>query len=150
MLFRSRIVASSISFTNEVRVDAKGEWLYVAETARGRILRYRIAADGALFGREVFGPAKLRDDAIIDGIAFDSAGNLWITELTRHSIWLITPQGRGHLVFEDPQGAVWQHPTSIAFGGPDLMTAYIGSLVMKKLGTFRVPEAGAEMVHWRA
>lgn len=146
---RARCVASSICFANEVRVDAAGEWLYVAETAKGRVLRYRIAADGALSSREVFGPAKLRDDAVIDGIAFDAAGNLWITELTRNSIWLITPEGRRHLVFEDPPGAVLQWPTSIAFGGPDLRTAYLGSLTMKKLATFRVPEPGAAMVHWK-
>ena len=53
-------------------------------------------------------------------------------------------------VFEDPRGETWKLPTSIAFGGPDLRTAFVGSLVMKQLATFRVPAPGAEMVHWRA
>ena len=57
------------------------------------------AAQALKLAREL---GRLLDELAIDGIAFDSAGNLWITELTRNSIWLITPEGRGHLVFDDP------------------------------------------------
>ncbi|MEL7190509.1 MAG: SMP-30/gluconolactonase/LRE family protein, partial [Pseudomonadota bacterium] len=41
-----------------------------------------------------------------------------------------------------------QNPTSIAFGGPDLRTAFVGSLNHTELKTFRSPVAGAKPVHW--
>ena len=47
-----------------------------------------------------------------------------------------------------PEGKTLVFPTSIAFGGPDRKTAYIGSLRQKQLATFRSPVAGAPMAHW--
>jgi hypothetical protein len=38
--------------------------------------------------------------------------------------------------------------TSITFGGPDLQTAYIGSLKGKQIPYFRAPAPGLPMVHW--
>jgi hypothetical protein len=37
---------------------------------------------------------------------------------------------------------------SITFGGPDLRTAYLGSLRGTTLPAFRSPVAGLPMVHW--
>jgi hypothetical protein len=37
---------------------------------------------------------------------------------------------------------------SVTFGGPDLRTAYIGSLKGKRIPYFRAPVAGLPMVHW--
>ena len=38
--------------------------------------------------------------------------------------------------------------SSIAFGGPDLKTVFLGSLGGSRIATFRSPIAGAEPVHW--
>jgi hypothetical protein len=38
--------------------------------------------------------------------------------------------------------------SSIAFGGPDLRTAYLGCLLGDALATFRSPVAGAPPAHW--
>jgi gluconolactonase len=146
----ARTVADGICFTNEVRLSPEGDALYVAETAHGRILRFPVAADGSLGPRSVYGPATIFPGALIDGIAFDAEGNLWITELSRHSLHMITPEGEARCVFEDPDAEIWRAPTSIAFGGPDLRTAYVGSLVMSRLATFRTPAPGRAMAHWRA
>jgi hypothetical protein len=37
---------------------------------------------------------------------------------------------------------------SVTFGGPDLQTAYIGSLKGKRIPYFRAPAPGLPMVHW--
>lgn len=37
---------------------------------------------------------------------------------------------------------------SITFGGPDLNTAYIGSLRGSRIPSFRSPVAGLPMAHW--
>ena len=46
-----RVVGDSIYFTNEIRLDAKEEYLYVAETMKSRILRFRVRPDGTLTDR---------------------------------------------------------------------------------------------------
>jgi gluconolactonase len=43
-----RVVADGFHFTNEIRFDAKEEWLYIVETCGRRISRMRAHADGSL------------------------------------------------------------------------------------------------------
>jgi gluconolactonase len=51
----ARIAAEGFCFTNEVRVDRARRHLYVAETARGRIVRLPLSADGTLGPPETYG-----------------------------------------------------------------------------------------------
>ncbi|MGH8703061.1 MAG: hypothetical protein ACREVR_18060 [Burkholderiales bacterium] len=88
-------------------------------------------------------------------------------------LFAITPQGEQLVLLDDgdreatrnleekfPAGAVttddmprargsiapWM--ASVTFGGPDLRTAYIGSLMGTRIASFRSPVAGLPMVHW--
>ena len=171
---RFTIVADSFHFTNEIRFDAKEEFLYVVETTGGCITRLRIDECGNAVGREVFGPRSLGTGAWPDGIAFDSAGNLWGTLVYSDRLFVLTPKGdlrvlldegdpikvgaleqafRANRVTEDVlfatgQGiAPWM--ASVTFGGPDLQTVYIGSLKGHRIPCFRAPVPGLPMVHWR-
>ncbi|MGQ7935353.1 SMP-30/gluconolactonase/LRE family protein [Paraburkholderia sp. D1E] len=143
-----RRVADGLRFTNEVRIDALGEFLYVAETMAGGITRYRLNADGSLDGREPFGPMPFFEGAMVDGIAFDAHNNLWVTEVTRNQIVVLKPDGTAVTVFDDPAGSTIEFPTSVTFGGEDLQTVYVGSLKMNRIASFRSPVAGAPMRHW--
>lgn len=169
-----RIVADGFRFTNEVRFDAKEEWLYVVETTGGCITRLRIDDRGDVAEREVFGPSNLGPGAWPDGIAFDSIGNLWGTLVYSDKLFVLTPQGDMRVLLDegDPVkvGALEQqfrqnHVTedvlfatgrgvapwmaSVTFGGPDLRTVYIGSLKGSRIPYFRSPVPGLPMVHWR-
>jgi gluconolactonase len=168
-----RIVAEGFGFTNEVRLDAKEEFLYVVETTGGCISRLRVEASGELKNREVFGPRNLGKGAWPDGIAFDSAGNLWGTMVYSDKLFVLTPEGDLRILLDegDPakvealerqffagevteevlfatgQGiAPWM--ASVTFGGPDLKTVYIGSLKGSRIPYFRTTVAGLPMVHW--
>ena len=168
-----RIVADGFGFTNEVRFDAKEEWLYVVETTGGCVTRLRMDEKGNLGQREVFGPANLGKGAWPDGIAFDSFGNLWGTMVYSDKLFVLTPEGDLRILLDegDPakvdaleQQFFNNHVTeevlfatgsgvapwmaSVTFGGPDLRTAYIGSLKGKRIPYFRAPVAGLPMVHW--
>jgi len=168
-----RIVADGFAFTNEIRLDAKEEWLYVAETCARRVTRLRIAADGSLGGREVYGPSSL-GPGLLDGIAFDAYGNLWAAMIFADTIVAITPDGELFTLFEDGDrdasarfdaefdsgvlvsadtiaatgGRTAPWLTSLTFGGADLATVHLGSLKATTLPTFKSPVAGLPMVHW--
>ena len=169
-----RIVRDDIYFTNEIRLDAKEEYLYVAETMMSRIIRFRVQSDGSLTDKEVFGPDGLGVGAAVDGFAFDNDGNIWVTTVLRNGVGVITTDGDYHVVFEDANepvlatfaekiasgtaepadmaasvGKTLQLVTSVTFGGPDLRTVYVGSLAMNRLPTFRSPVPGLPMHHWK-
>jgi len=168
-----RIVADGFGFTNEIRFDAKEEFLYVVETTGGCITRLRIDEHGTPREREIFGPSRLGKGAWPDGIAFDSYGNLWGTLVYSDKLFVLTPEGDMRILLDecDPQQidvleraflnnhvtedvlfptgrgiAPWM--ASVTFGGPDLRTVYIGSLKGKRIPYFRSPIAGLPMVHW--
>jgi len=167
-----RIVADGFRFTNEIRLDANEEWLYIVETTAMKITRMRVGQDGSLSGRETFGPQS--HGAFIDGIAFDAFGNLWGTHVMVDQVFAITPAGDLRILLDDDHGskagrhlmqafdedrvtpeltlacggkiAPWM--ASVTFGGPDLKTVYIGSLRGATIPSFSSPAPGLPMVHW--
>ena len=98
-----RIVADGLFLTNEIRLDAQEEYLYVVETNMNHLLRFRVQPDGSLTGKEIFGPNNLGTGAAIDGFSFDAEGNLWVTLVLRNGLGIITPDGDYHVVIEDPR-----------------------------------------------
>lgn len=141
--------AAGLCFANELRFDPAMRFAYLAESRRGRVVRMPIADNGDLGPIEAFGPDPLFDGAIVDGLAWDVDGGLWVTEVTRNGIYLITPDGAATCLFQDPQGTLLDFPASIAFGGRDRKTVYIGSIRLDHLVTFRSSVAGAPMWHHR-
>jgi gluconolactonase len=169
-----RMVAEGFHFTNEIRLDAREEFMYVVETTGGCVSRLRVGKDGSLSGREVFGPSSLGKGAWPDGIAFDSLGNLWGTMVYSDKLFVLTPQGELRLLLDEGDAqkvdalekAFFAHEVneqvlfatgqgiapwmaSVTFGGPDLQTLYIGSLKGKRIPYFRAPAPGLPMVHWQ-
>jgi sugar lactone lactonase YvrE len=169
-----RIVADGFGFTNEIRFDAREEWLYVVETTGGHITRLRIDETGTPREREIFGPTTLGKGAWPDGIAFDSHGNLWGTLVYSDKLFVLTPEGDMRLLLDEGDPAKVEalerqffnnHVTedvlfatgagvapwmaSVTFGGADLQTVYIGSLRGTRIPSFRAPVPGLPMVHWK-
>lgn len=168
----ARIVADSLSFANELRLDAKEEFLYVAETTGKCVSRFRVLP-GGLGPREIYGPSDL-GRGLIDGIAFDAEGNLWATMIFADRLLAITPQGDAIELLDDgvaeatdkfeaefatgssvsfdtlyaTGGTICPWMASVTFGGADLRTVYLGGLRATEIPSFRSPVAGLPMVHW--
>lgn len=168
----ARIVADGLGYTNECLVDAVGEWLYVNETFGRRLSRFALRVDGSLGPREVvseFGPGTFPD-----GLAQDAEGGLWITSIVSNRLIRVTPDGRQQVWLEDsdPEHLAWveqayrgnamgrphldgvksralRNISSLAFGGPDLRTGYLGCLLGDALPTLRMPVAGVPPIHWK-
>jgi sugar lactone lactonase YvrE len=166
-----RIVADGFVGTNEIRFDANEEWLYVVESNARRISRLRVSPDGVLSAREIFGPGDLQGTP--DGFAFDHYGNLWITIVQTDRLIALTPEGTLLTLLDDcdpvqrsvydqhfyagtmtpevmaaTKGTIAPWMASLTFGGPDLRTVYLGSLMGTSIPYFRAPVAGLPMAHW--
>ncbi len=168
----ARVVADGIGFTNELRLDAAGRHLYVNETYARRLTRFAVGADGALSGRETV--TAFGEGEFPDGLALDAEGAVWVTCLVANRVLRIMPDGRRETVMEETDAAyvaeveaayragamrkahinacparTLASVSSIAFGGPDLRTVYLGVLAGARLPTFRAAVTGAPMAHWR-
>ena len=166
-----RIVADDVHFSNECKLDANEEYLYIVQTCARNIARYKIGDDGSLGPKEIYGPSD--HGRFIDGCAFDSYGNLWGTHVMNDGIFAIKPDGDLQIIFDDSSpeevkmlddafqagtldtdtllkcgGTIATWCASVTFGGADLKTVYVGSLRATNLPYFTSPVAGLPMVHW--
>ena len=129
--------------------------------------------DGSLVDRELYGPPDL--GGVPDGFAFDAYGNLWITFVNADRLVALTPDGDVLTLLDDgdpERVAEWDRHfaagtitpeilgsaagtlapmmASVTFGGPDLRTVYLGSLMGHTIPTFRSPVPGLPLPHWKA
>jgi sugar lactone lactonase YvrE len=167
----TRIVADGLGYTNECAVHPDGERLFVNETFGRRVSAFTIRADGSLADRRTvatFGPGTYAD-----GLAFDVDGGMWITSIVSNRVIRVRPDGRQEIVIEDadpaylesaerdfmagrlssahldaPGRRTLRNLSSLAFGGADRRTAYLGTLMGDTIPCFRAPVAGLAPAHW--
>lgn len=167
----ARIVAEGLAFANELRINAAGNVLYVSETFGRRIARFEISSEGLLSKRSV--AAEFGHGAFPDGFALDAEDCLWVTSIVSNRLYRVTTSGKISILLEDSDAShvdtvetalaeermgrehfysmksrALKNIASIAFGGEDLKTAYLGSLLDDRLISFRTAVAGAPMAHW--
>lgn len=167
----ARIVADGLGYTNECVVDRTGQWLYVNETFARRLARFAIHADGALGPKEIV--TEFAAGTFPDGVVQDAQGALWVTSIVSNRLIRVTPQGQQTVWLEDSdaehlawveqayqagtmarphldiaKSMVLRNISSLAFGGPDLQTGYLGCLLGDSIATLRMPVAGHPPAHW--
>ena len=167
----ARIVADGLGYTNEALVSPDGAWLYVNETFGRRLSRFPLRADGELGTKEVV--TTFGHGTYPDGLTFDAEGGVWITSIVSNRVIRVAPDGGQTLMLEDADpahtewaeqaflsgtmgrphldkaaGRVLRNISSLAFGGPDLRTAYLGCLLGDSIAYFHSPVAGYPPAHW--
>ena len=167
----ARIVADGLGYTNEAMLSPDGAWLYVNETFGRRLTRFRVAADGALGPGDTV--TTFGHGTYPDGLAFDSEGAVWITSIVSNRVVRVSPDGKQAVVLEDADeehvrwceaaylagtlgrehldraaGRVLRNISSLAFGGTDLRTAFLGCLQGDAIASFRTSVAGHPPAHW--
>lgn len=165
------VAADGLNWTNELRISPDGKHLFVNETFACRTTRYDVAADGVLTN-----PVRLTfpQDTYPDGMAFDAEGALWIACVISNRLIRVAPDLTWTVLFEDvdrseldtiasayakgcltwdqisqSRGSYVSNLSSIAFGGPDLKTLYLGGLGISAVQVLRSAVAGMPMEHWR-
>jgi gluconolactonase len=107
-------------------LSADGRFLYVAESSPPLISRIAINADGSAGERSVVFELPR---TVPDGVAFDSAGDLYISLYNPNIIYrLAASTGELTTLYDDWEQLKLVAPTNIAFGGPDMKTLIIASL----------------------
>lgn len=169
----ARIVADGLGFTNECQISPDGRWLYVNETYGRRLSRFPLHEDASLGPKEIvytFGEGQFPD-----GLAFDVEGKVWIAGVISNQLMRIDPgSGQCEIVLSETDEAhiAWveeafssnalgrphmdsnpstklRNLSSVAFGGPDLRTAYLGCLLGDSIASVRLPVAGVKPIHWQ-
>jgi sugar lactone lactonase YvrE len=164
------VAADGLNWTNEVRISPDGLHLFVNETFACRTTRYDVASDGSLSS-----PVHLDypGDTFPDGMAFDAEGALWVICVLSNRLIRVAPDLTWTVVFEDAdvelervaaahaqgrltwndiaqsRGSRVSNLASVAFGGADLKTLYLGGLGISEVQVLPSPVAGAPMAHWR-
>lgn len=165
------IAADGLNWTNEVRISLDGSFLFVNETFACRTTRYEVAVDGSLSN-----PVHINypGDTYPDGMAFDAEGALWIICVISNRLIRLAPDLTWTVLFEDSdprelervasahargqltwgdiaqsRGSRVSNLASVAFGGPDLKTVYLGGLGIEQVQVLQSPVAGVPMGHWR-
>jgi len=167
----ARVVADNLGYANEFLISADATKLFINETFRRRLVSYDIAPNGALKGPHVIATFSAGD--FPDGLAMDAEGAFWVTGIITNRVFRITPDGHRELVFEDCDAAhaawvedafqrrmmgrphldtiksrVLRSTSSLAFGDPDLRTAYLGCLLGDRIATLRLPAPGLPLPHY--
>jgi gluconolactonase len=134
-------LADGIRFTNGLAFGPADEYLYVAETVTGDILRYRWSPEG-LGPREVF--ANVTDNARMvgqggpDGMAFGSDGSLYVAVTGQGDVSVVRPDG-------SIDARIRTHgnkPTNVAFGRSPESRIYVTEVENGTLEVFDVPTDG--------
>jgi sugar lactone lactonase YvrE len=166
-----RCVADQIRYTNEVRIAADGQSLYVNETFGRCLTRFQLSPNGDLSKRQVVASFEAGD--FPDGLALDAEGGAWVICVGSNRVYRVAADGSRQLVIDDAdpvcvaqleqafaageltrpmmvaaKGKNLKNITSLAFGGDDMRTAYMGSLDAQSLVCFRSPVAGLKPAHW--
>jgi sugar lactone lactonase YvrE len=167
----ARIVADGLGYTNECAVHPSGQWLYVNETFTRRLSRLPIHADGSLGAKEVV--TEFGAGTFPDGLVFDAEGGAWIVSIVSNRVIRVLSDGTQQVFLQDAdeehlawvevayQGNSMGRPhldnvkskrlkntSSIAFGGDDLCTGFIGCLLGDHVTTLNMPVAGHPPAHW--
>jgi sugar lactone lactonase YvrE len=161
----ARIVADGLHYANEVRLDPSGRFLYAVETFGRRLIRYPVAAGGALGASETV--VQFEYGFFPDGFAFDVEGSIWVTSLVSNRVVRVRADGAIDTILAEVNdafveavetafaagmmatehlgripGTTLQHVTSLSFGDGDRRTVFLGSLHGECIHRFRSPVPG--------
>lgn len=141
-----REVVFPLDAPNGIGLSPAQDKLYVAETYMGRVWQWDIPEPGKAVGRGLLAPfgellAGLPGYQLLDSLAVDSEGYVCVGTLVNGGITVISPDGADvtHVAVDDLL------VTNIAFGGPDMDTAYLTSSGTGRLLAMQWPRPGLRL-----
>jgi sugar lactone lactonase YvrE len=109
-----------LNFANGLALSADGRTLYVVETWARRIRAFPVGGDG------VASTVVELPGTVPDGVAVDSAGDLWVACYEPSQVLHVTRDGAVRVAAADPDAHLLCHSTNVAFRGTALIAANLG------------------------
>jgi gluconolactonase len=128
-------------------LDANERFLYIAQSHTDDVLRVEIRPDGSAGHREVYAKGLER---VPDGLAFDVAGNLYVSCYASDNIFRVSPDRTVSLLAYDRDGTTLARPTNIAFGGPENQFLYAANLGRWHINRVKLGVSGIRLANQRA
>ncbi len=135
-----QLVADHLCFPNGIAISANGRWVYIAESAKERVLKFHLSKDGLLTERTVFANIPGGDP---DGIALDKKGNVYVAHFGGGKIIVFDAHGNQIAAIPVPG----KKPSNLEFAGKDLKTLYVTEDETNAVYRARVPIAGLPLFH---
>jgi gluconolactonase len=133
-------------FPNGLALSADERSLFIAQSHTDDVLQVEIRNDGTAGDREVYARGIER---VPDGLAFDIAGNLYVSCYASDNIYRISPDRAVTLLAYDRDGTTLARPTNIAFGGPENEYLYVANLGRWHINRVRIGIQGQALVNQR-
>lgn len=169
---KGRIVADNLGYTNECIASPDGKFLYVNETFARRLSRFDINEDNSLTNQTTI--ATFGAGIFPDGLVFDADNNFWITSIVSNQVIRVAKDGSSQetvLIDVDEQHLAWvedafqshsmgrphldnvksdllQNVSSLAFGGSELNTLFLGCLLGQQIASLNQSVKGLAPSHW--
>jgi gluconolactonase len=131
-------------FPNGLALSADERSLFIAQSHTDDVLRVEIRNDATAGDREVYAKGIER---VPDGLAFDTAGNLYVSCYASDNIYRISSDRAVTLIAYDRDGTTLARPTNIAFGGPGNEYLYVANLGRWHINRVRIGIRGQAMVN---
>ena len=167
-----RIVADNLGFTNECLIHPITGDLFVNETFSRRLSKFKVLPNGNLINKKIV--TKFGIGEFPDGFAFDNDGGIWVTCIVSNKLIRVNQNGDKEIIIDDSnldhisyvenayQKSLLERKhldnivserlkniSSVAFGGKDLRTVFLGCLLGDQIATFKTEHTGIPPSHWK-
>jgi len=107
---------------NDLAIAPDGKSIYAVTDGDPMVVKVPFNADGSAGKATVIA----RGYSPFDGIAFDDKGNIYVSEILRNEIWVLSPDGAKRALVADKKMAPLDNNTSLAWYKGVLCTANLG------------------------
>ena len=167
---QTSIKADNLGYANELAFSADQKTVCINETFARQTSAFDVNATGELSNKRTV--ASYGAGTFPDGVTYDVNGDLWITSIISNRVIHLSERG-ATTVIEDCEAdhVAWvesafddhslgrahldkavskrlRNISNLAFGGTDLKTAFLGSLLDDKIAVFQSPVPGQALPHW--
>lgn len=116
-------LADGLAVANGPCFSRDGQTMYIADSPNRRMWRYAYGGDAPMAEPALFLDTEALQSGI-DGATVDAEGFVWGALVRTGKVARFSPDGRLDRTIDMPVS----HPTSLAFGGPDLDILFVTSL----------------------
>jgi sugar lactone lactonase YvrE len=104
-------------------LDKREKNIYAVTMGDPMVLRIPIKQDGSAGEPQVLQPTGY---SLLDGVELDAKGNIYVSEVLRNEIWVLSPDGSHRIQIANPANAPLDNNTSLVLKGGVLCTANFG------------------------